>query len=112
MTTLAQSLEVQCLAAEQTSKLELMISEQFARLKSVCDYIQECKVNIVNVARHQKTPIDFAYLVSINITMPEGFDLYTLRTPQENRDDSIEDAIYDVFAMVYRKLIEVKLERY
>jgi|GEM_PF-2149807 len=111
MNTLLQSLEVNYLAIEKTSKIELIISDQFARLKSVCNYIQQCKINVANIASQINKPIDSAYLVSINITMPEGFDLYTLRTPQANSNDSIEDAIADVFAMIYRKLIEVKLGR-
>ena len=111
MSTRVKSLEVSCLAVEQTYKLESIIFEQFARLKKVCNYIQECKINVANIANRQETSIDFAYLISINLTMPEGLELYTLRTPQINSNDSIEKAIADVFAMIYRKLIEVKLGR-
>ena len=105
-----KSLEIEYLAVNQTSELDHVIEQKFARLNRVCNYILKCQVKIANIAHNKRKQTNSLYMVSINITMPEGFDVYTLRSPQNQQNDSIDRAISDVFAMIYRKLIELKLE--
>lgn len=109
MNSLKRYLEVEYLAIDKTLEIEDVIKQKFERLHSVCNYILKCKVKVANIGIQKKSASKFSYMVSISITMPEGFDVYTLRFPQ-NENDSVEQAIADVFAMIYRKLIELKLE--
>ena len=110
MNNTAKSLEIQYLAIEKTPELDSIIEQKFARLNKVCNYILKCQIKIANITRYKQKKASSLYMASINITMPEGFDLYTLRSPQNQKTDSIEGAISDVFATIYRKLIELKLE--
>ena len=110
MNSLNKPLEIEYLAINQTSELDRIIEQKFARLHNVCEHILKCQIRIANIARNKRRQPNSLYMVSINITMPEGFDVYTLRSPQEQQSDSIEQAIADVFAMIYRKLIELNLE--
>ena len=110
MNSLKRYLEVEYLAIDKISEIENAIEQKFARLFNVCNCILKCKVKVANIGIQKKTASKFSYMVSINITMPEGFDVYTLRFPQNEQNDTLEQAISDVFAMIYRKLIELKLE--
>ena len=109
MNSLKKYLEIEYLAVDKTSEIENIIKQKFERLCNVCNYILKCKVKVANIAIEKNAASQFSYMVSISITMPEGFDVYTLRIPQE-QNDSVEQAISDVFATIYRKLIELKLE--
>ncbi|MGD1921979.1 MAG: HPF/RaiA family ribosome-associated protein [Pleurocapsa sp.] len=110
MNSLLKPLKIEYLAIEQTGKLDSIIEQKFARLNNVCDYIIKCQVKIANITHNRQKQSNSLYMASISITTPEGFDIYTLRSPQNKQNDSVEKAIADVFAMIYRKLIELKLE--
>ena len=110
MNSLKRYLEIEYLAVDKTSQIENMIKQKFDRLLTVCNYILKCKVKVANIAIQKNAASQFSYMVSISITMPEGFDVYTLRIPQQH-NDSVEQAISDVFATIYRKLIELELEK-
>lgn len=109
MNSLTIPLEIQYLAIEQTSELNSVIEQKFARLNKVCNYITKCQVKIADLARSRQKNSN-GFMISINLTMSEGFDIYTLRSPQDRPTDSIDRAISSVFAAVYRKLIELELE--
>lgn len=110
MNTIVKSLDVNYLNIEKTSAIDLMLEEKFARLRQVCNYVLNCRVKVANIARHRKTSTNYSYLISISLNLPEGIDLYALRSPQPLAEDSIEKAIADAFAKIYRKLIELQFE--
>lgn len=110
MNTLVSPLAINHLGIEKTAEIDLTIQKKFARLNERCDRIQNCKVKIANVARHQKTALDRSYLVSISLFLREGISLYILRSPQLITEDCAESAVADAFAKIYRKLIELQLE--
>lgn len=109
MNGLVKSLEINYLSIDPTSELDSIIREKYTRLKNVCGHISKCQIKVANIAKNKKQ-VNNSYLISVSITMPEGFDVYTLRFPQINNNDSLERAIADVFAKIYRKLIELRLE--
>ena len=110
MNTLTKPVQIKYLAVEKTSEIDVIIQARFARLKQVYSQIQDCQVKVANIARHKKTEFKYSYLVSINLTLLEGVNLYTLRCPRRLKEDSLKRAIADAFAMIYRKLIELQLE--
>ena len=71
----------------------------------VYSQIQDCQVKVANIARHRKTAYKYSYLVSIDLTLAEGVNLY-MCFPQVSKDSP--SAIADAFAMIYRKLIELQ----
>ena len=110
MNSLRKYLEIEYLAVDRTSEIDNIIKQKFKRLRNVCSHILKCKVKVANIAVPKNAASQFLYMVSISITMPEGFDVYTLRIPQKEQNDSVEQALSDVFAMLYRQLIELELE--
>ena len=110
MNSFKRCLEIEYLSVDKTLEIENIVKYKFERLCNVCNYILKCKVKVANIAIQKNVASRFLYMVSISITMPEGFDVYTLRIPQKEHTDSVEQAISDVFATIYRKLIELKLE--
>lgn len=111
MKTLANPLTINYLALEETSEVDSIIKDKFTRLIQVCHEVQNCQVKVANIAKYKATQTNYSYLVSINLSLPEGVDLYTLRLPQPAAEDSVKGAIADAFAMIYRKLIELQLEK-
>lgn len=110
MNALLFPLEIDYLAIEKTAEIDSIIEKKFARLSERCDRIQNCKVKIANVARHQKTKIGCSYLISISLNLGGGISLYVLRSPQPLAEDFVESALADAFAKIYRKLIELRFE--
>lgn len=104
--------QIEYLAIERKSEAELIISQKFTRLRDTCNciqnYVQNCRVKIANIAGNKSTDINYAYLVSINLILSEGLDVYTLRVPRFSEEDSINTAIADAFAKTYRQLIELR----
>ncbi len=111
MKTLADPLIINYLAMEETLEVDSLIKDKFSRLIRVCNEVQNCQVKVANIARYKATETNYSYLVSINLSLPEGVDLYTLRSPEPAAEDSIKSAIADAFARVYRQLIELQFEK-
>lgn len=103
-------LQVNHLNIQNTPEVKLVISSHYQRLRKACDRIKKCQIRMVNIARNRKLKAENSYLVSINLTMAGGFDLYILRSPKENHQESLQIAITEAFAQVYRRLIELRLE--
>ncbi|MGF1591225.1 MAG: HPF/RaiA family ribosome-associated protein [Pleurocapsa sp.] len=111
MKTLANPLITNYLALEETLEVDSLIKDKFSRLSQVCHEVQNCQVKVANIARHKAKKTNYAYLVSINLSLPEGVELYTLRSPQPEAEDSLQGAIADAFARIYRQLIELQLKK-
>ena len=86
-----------------------IVEDKFSRLITVCDRIKTCSVKVAKVATNSVQPKDSSYLVSINLRLSEGVELYTLRSPLPFKD-SFSIAVADAFAAMYRRLIELQVE--
>ncbi|MEM7761327.1 MAG: hypothetical protein AAF298_24840 [Cyanobacteria bacterium P01_A01_bin.40] len=105
-----RALKIDNLFIKITPELESNLQHKYQRLRQVCDRIERCQIKLADLAQSSFKSKNCAYLISINLTMTEGFDVYTLRFPKSSQHESIEQAIADIFARTYRKLIELKLE--
>ena len=112
MITYLTPLQIDYLAIEKTLETDSLIGDMFARLKQVCNQVLSCKVRVANIARNQATATNCSYLVSISLSLSEGVELYTLRSPQPLSEDSLKSAISDAFAGTYRQLIELQFEKH
>ena len=102
-------LAIDYLGIVETAEINLIIRDRVNRLKQACRQIEACKMRVANIARRTVGEQSHAYLVSISLYLSDGTPLYTLRSPLPQKD-SIEVAIADVFAKIYRQLIELQIE--
>ena len=102
-------LAINYLGMAETAEINLIIGHRVNRLKQACRQIETCKMRVANVARKAVGEHNHAYLISISLCLANGIELYTLRSPLSQKD-SIEVAIADVFARIYRQLIELQVE--
>lgn len=109
MKTLVKPLAIDYLGIKETVAIESIIEQKFSRLKQVCDSIQTCQIKVANVASHSERSTSHSYLVSVNLHLPQGLELYSLRVPASSQD-CLKQAIADVFAQTFRKLIELQVE--
>lgn len=104
------SLVIDYLAIEKTWAVDSLIKSKFSRLQQVYNRIQKCQVKLANIAQNRRKKLKHSYLISINLELPEGVQLYTLRFPQALVEDSLHEAIASAFAKIYRQLIELQSE--
>ena len=102
-------LAIDYLGIVETAEINLIIRHRVNRLKQAYRQIETCKMRVANVARKVVGEPSHAYLISISLGLANGTSLYTLRSPLPQKD-SIEVAIADVFAKIYRQLIELQIE--
>ena len=111
MITHVDPLTIDYLAIEKTPETNYLIENMFARLKQVCNQVLACKVRVANVAQYNTANTNSSYLVSVSLSLSEGVELYTLRSPQPLSEESFRSAIADAFARAYRQLIELQFEQ-
>lgn len=109
MNNSTEPLAINYLGIRETAEVKSIVEHQFSRLRQVCNSIQACKVKLVNVAHGSTRSIGQSYLISISLHLAQGVELYSLRQPS-GLQDSITKAIADVFAQIFRQLIELQVE--
>ena len=109
MDTANNQLAINYLGIVETAEINLIIRHRVNRLKQAYRQIETCKMRVANVDRKVLGEQSHAYLISISLGLANGIELYTLRSPLPQKD-SIEIAIADIFARIYRQLIELQVE--
>ena len=102
-------LSINYLGIEETAAIQSAIEHKFKRLEQVCNSIRACQVKLAATAIDSERSASSSYLVSVSLRLPQGVELYSLRLPA-NSQDSLKQAIADVFARIFRQLIELQIE--
>lgn len=109
MNNVVKPLAIDYLGITEIIESNSIVEDKFSRLTAVCDRIKTCTVKVAKVASDSMQSKDSSYLVSINLCLSEGIELYTLRSPLPF-EDSFSVAVADAFAKMYRRLIELQVE--
>ncbi|GAB4531518.1 MAG: hypothetical protein Tsb0014_15140 [Pleurocapsa sp.] len=107
----SQKTDIKYLDVRPNSEIDNLIQSYCDRLNEIYHNCHNIQVKIANTSRYDaEIKTQSSYWVSINLKLSETSEIKVVRKPKSLYDvESVNFAVTEGFAMLYRKLIEDKL---